>query len=168
MRKRAASLLLCGLCAVAYGQAQGGGNVSGKWVIERTAPNGNVQRVPMEFNQAQGRVDGSVGGFSGGGGSAAPINNEIFDGRMDGQTLSFYVWRGADRPVRAYYKGTLNQAGDEIVFTVTGGPIFGGGGGGGPTPAQAASTPAGQAAVAVRPPAAAAAPQQVVARRVRQ
>lgn len=168
MRTGPACLLLIGLCAVAYSQAQGGGNVSGKWVIERTAPNGNVQRVPLEFNQVQDRVDGSVGGFSGGGGSAAPINNEVYDGKMEGQTLSFYVWRGADRPVRVYYKGTLNPAGDEIAFTVTGGPVFGGGGGGGPTPGPAASTPAGQASVAVRPSAAAAAPVQVVARRVRQ
>lgn len=168
MRTISGNLLLCALCAVAYGQAQGGGNVSGKWVIERTTPNGIVQRVPVEFNQVQGRVDGSVGGFSGGGGSAAPVNNEIYDGKMEGQTLSFYVWRGADRPVRVYYKGALNQAGDEIAFTVTGGPVFGGGGGGGPAPGQAASTPAGQASVPVRPPAAAATPVQVVARRVRQ
>jgi hypothetical protein len=144
-----------------------GVNCSGRWMIERTSPNGNVQRVSIELNQFGTRVEGNVGGGGGGGGSTAPINNEIYDGRVDQRTVSFYVWRGADRPVKVFYKGMLSANGDEIAFTVTGGPIFPGGSAGGPTPAQAAPTPQGQPAVAVRPAPGAATAVQVVAKRVR-
>ena len=52
-------------------------------------------------------------------GSASPTHNEILDGKVEGDTLTFYVWTGLDRPMKAYYKGTLS--GEEIKFTVTGG-----------------------------------------------
>jgi hypothetical protein len=164
--KALAGSLIVGVLAVASPHAQSV-NVSGKWSVERVAPNGNVQRLPIELNQIGARVYGTVGGGGGGGGSAAPINNEIYDGKIDGSTVSFYVWRGADRPYKLRYSGVLSARGDELTFTVTGGPAFPGGGGGGPTPAQAAATPAGQAAVPVQPPPAAATPTQVVAKRVR-
>jgi hypothetical protein len=45
---------------------------------------------------------------------------EIFEGKTEGATLSFYVWGRTDEPVKVLYKGTL--AGDEIKFTVTGMP----------------------------------------------
>jgi hypothetical protein len=96
-------------------------NVSGKWVIQ-----GGGRRGPgptLTLNQVGSEVTGElVGGGGGGGGSAAPINNEIFDGKIENGTLSFYVWRGTDQPYKTVYKGTLNAAGDEITFTVTGAP----------------------------------------------
>ena len=161
-----ASGLLAGVLAGTSLLAQGV-NVSGKWSVERVAPNGNVQRLPIELNQIGARVYGTVGGGGGGGGSAAPINNEIHEGKVDGSTVTFYVWRGADRPFKVQYTGVLSARGDELAFTVAGGPVFPGGGGGGPTPAQAAATPAAQATVAVQPPPPAATPTQIVAKRVR-
>jgi hypothetical protein len=157
-----------GTLAGAQAAAAAGPNVSGKWAIQRTMPNGIVQQIVIDLNQAGGSVDGSVSGGAGGGGSTSPVNNEIYDGKADGQTVTFYVWRGLDRPVKTFYKGTLSPAGDEIAFTVTGGQVFPGGGGGAPTPAAAASTPGAQAAVAVRPAPGAGTPQQVTAKRVRQ
>jgi hypothetical protein len=40
--------------------------------------------------------------------------------------LTFYVWRGTDQPHKTAYKSTLNPAGDEITFFVTGMPGRGG------------------------------------------
>ncbi|WP_263418250.1 hypothetical protein [Terriglobus albidus] len=48
------------------------------------------------------------------------MSNEVFDAKVDGDTISFYVWRGSDQPAKQYYKGTMTE--DEIQFTVTGGP----------------------------------------------
>ena len=77
--------------------AQTAPNFSGKWIIQGAAGRGR-------------------------GGSAAPVNNEIYDGKVEGDTLSFYVWRGTDQPYKTGYKGTLNAAGDEVTFIVTGMP----------------------------------------------
>jgi hypothetical protein len=49
------------------------------------------------------------------------------DGKVEGDTLTFYVWVGGDEPVKQTYQGTMS--GEEITFTVTGGR--GGGFGGG-------------------------------------
>lgn len=84
-------------------------------------------------------VTGELGTGRGGGGSAAPVNNEIWDGKVSGNALTFYVWRGSDRPAKVTYKGELNAAGDQITFQVSGGPAGRGGGGGasaGGTPTQ--------------------------------
>lgn len=108
--------------------AQPAANVSGKWVIQgsgRGGGRGGVQTLTI--NQVGAEVTGElVGGGGGGGGSAAPINNELYDGKIEGSTLSFYVWRGTDKPYKTSYKGTLNATGDEISFTVTGLPGRGG------------------------------------------
>lgn len=128
--------------------AQTAVNVSGKWVIEgagRGAGRGGGRGgQTLTLNQVGHEVTGEVvGGGGGGGGSAAPINNEIFSGRVDGTTVSFYIWRGTDKPYKVSYSGTLNAAGDQLAFTITGGR------GGGPP------APAAQPAGAVTPPAAA-------------
>jgi hypothetical protein len=81
----------------------------------------------LTLNQVGTLVTGElVGSGGGGGGSAAPINNEIFDGKVEGNTVTFYVWRGTDRPYKVSYFGTINAAGDQISFTVTGAPARGG------------------------------------------
>jgi hypothetical protein len=76
----------------------------------------------LTINQVGTEVSGELSGGGGGGGTTAPINNEIWDGKVAGQTISFYVWRGNDKPVKTFYRGQLNAEGDEIAFTVTGGP----------------------------------------------
>jgi hypothetical protein len=106
--------------------AQMAPNFSGKWVIQGGG-RGRGAGPTLTLNQVGNEVTGElVGGGGGGGGSAAPINNEIYDGRIENGALSFYVWRGTDQPYKTVYKGTLNAAGDEIAFTVTGAPGRGG------------------------------------------
>ena len=68
------------------------------------------------------------------------MTNEIFGGKVDGATVSFYVWRGNDRPTKTFYKGTMNAAGDQIEFTVTGGPTRAGGAPAAPAPIIARRT----------------------------
>ena len=108
--------------------AQGVPNVSGKWAIQGGGRAGGRGASPtLTLNQVGTNVTGElVGGGGGGGGSAAPINNEIYGGKFENGTLTFYVWRGTDKPYKTVYKGTLNAAGDEITFTVTGNPGRGG------------------------------------------
>jgi hypothetical protein len=96
-----------------------GTNFSGKWMIE--APSRGTMRPPptiLTLNQIGNEVTGSVSvrNFAA---SASPTHTEVLDGKVEGDTLSFYMWSGLDRPVKVFYKGTL--AGEEIKFTVTGG-----------------------------------------------
>jgi hypothetical protein len=136
-------------------------NFSGKWAIQGGGGRGGGRGggQVLTLNQVGSAVSGEFGsGRGGGGGSTAPVNNEIYDGKVEGMTISFYVWRGNDRPAKTFYKGTLNAAGDEISFTVTGGPTRGGGQGFGPPAAPAA------AAASSAP---AAAPAPVIARRTK-
>ena len=105
--------------------AQMAPNFSGKWIIQ--GGGGRGRGPTLTLTQVGAEVTGElVGGGGGGGGSAAPINNEIYDGKVESDTLSFYVWRGTDKPYKTVYKGTLNAAGDEITFIVTGMPGRGG------------------------------------------
>jgi hypothetical protein len=101
-------------------------NYSGTWVIEE--PGGAVTRQTMTttlvLNQIGNEVTGTIS-YPDDAGSASPTHGEILDGKVEGETLTFYVWTGLDRPMKAFYKGTL--AGDEIRFVVTGGaPALGG------------------------------------------
>jgi len=106
------------LSALAVGQA--GPNFSGKWTIPGA---GRAPAQTLTLNQIGNEVAGELlGGGGGGGGSAAPINNELHDGKTENAAISFYVWRGTDKPYKVTYKGTLNAAGDEIAFTITGLP----------------------------------------------
>ena len=93
-------------------------NFSGKWVIEGANRGPMRQPAVLILNQVGNEVTGSISPRLDVG-SASPTHNEILDGKVEGDTLTFYVWTGLDRPVKAYYKGTL--AGEEIKFTVTGG-----------------------------------------------
>jgi hypothetical protein len=110
--------------------AQPAVNVSGKWTIPsagRGGGGGGRGGQTLMLNQAGSDLSGElIGGGGGGGGSAAPINNEIYDGKVDGANVSFYVWRGTDKPAKTFYKGAVNAAGDEITFAVTGGVARGG------------------------------------------
>ena len=107
--------------------AQTAPNFSGKWIMQGAAGRGRGGNPTLTLNQVGRAVTGElVGGGGGGGGSAAPVNNEIYDGKVEGDTLSFYVWRGTDQPYKTVYKGTLNAAGDEITFILTGMPGRGG------------------------------------------
>jgi hypothetical protein len=122
--------IFCALVLSASLATQASPNFSGKWVIQGGGRGGGGRGgagPTLTLNQVGGAVTGElVGGGGGGGGSAAPINNELYDGKAEGGMVSFYVWRGTDKPYKTMYQGTLNAAGDEITFTVTGAPGRGG------------------------------------------
>jgi len=94
-------------------------NFSGKWTVPQEVLPGYRVVATLTINQVGNTVSGTLH-LPGSEASAAPVNDEIFDGKVDGSTVGFYVWRGEDRPAKQFFKGTLR--GDEIIFTVTGGP----------------------------------------------
>ena len=99
-------------------------NYSGKWLIEQPGRGGRVQRSILTLNQVGSEVDGAFGArFSDSDGS--PVHREILAGKVENGVLSFYVWSGADKPVKAFYSGTIS--GETIEFTVTGGAAGPGG-----------------------------------------
>lgn len=97
-----------------------GTNFSGKWALQSAAGRGGGRGGPAILtlnhvgNEATGTLSSRIDQ-----GSGSPAGQEILDGKVEGDTLTFYVWVGGDEPVKQIYKGTL--AGDEITFTVTGG-----------------------------------------------
>jgi hypothetical protein len=129
---RATVLLVFALAAAAGAQSVPV-NFSGKWSIQGVGgrggggAGGRGGAQILVLNQVGTEVTGEFGTGRGGGGSTAPVNSEILGGKVEGATISFYVWRGNDRPAKTFYKGTMNAAGDQIEFTVTGGPARGGG-----------------------------------------
>ena len=108
--------MICIACTTAWGV-----NVSGKWAIK--VP---IQRFGREtvlillLNQAGDKISGTLIPDRGDISTGSPQSNEIFDAKVEGNTLSFYVWRGTDQPAKQMYKGVVSE--DEIQFTVTGGP----------------------------------------------
>ena len=94
-------------------------NFSGHWTLEMPGRGGQVQKMLLELTQNGNVVSGTLSA-SRDFGSASPVNNAIWGGKVDGSTITFYVWRGSDKPWKQTYKGTLS--GDQIVFTVTDAP----------------------------------------------
>ena len=108
--------------------AQPAVNFSGKWQIEPPAGRGGRGgRQILVLNQVGTDVSGELTSGRGNVANTAPVNNELWDGKVSGNSVSFYVWRGNDRPVKTFYKGEMNAAGDQITFTVTGVPTGRGG-----------------------------------------
>ena len=106
-------------------------NFSGKWVIQPTAGRGGGRGSPtvLVLNQAGADVTGTIT-VRIDPGTSSPLNTEVMGGKVDGDKITFYVWTGTDQPVKAMYTGTMSAAGDEIIFTVTGGRGAPGGFGG--------------------------------------
>src|SRR5262245_33649262 len=137
--------LIFSVLAATVTLAQAEVNFSGRWQLEGgpTGRGGGGRGGPqvLTLNQVGNEVTGELGAGRGGGGSAAPVNNEIWDGKVSGRSIAFYVWRGSDRPAKVLYKGELNAAGDQITFQVSGGPAGRGGGGGGAASQGGTQTP---------------------------
>jgi hypothetical protein len=95
-----------------------GVNVSGKWTFTRQAARGGRGPAPMvvTLNQVGSELSGSVTPPPGNS-TGSPANVEVLGGKIEGDTVSFYIWTGLDKPVRNFYSGKLN--GEEILFTVT-------------------------------------------------
>ena len=94
-------------------------NFSGHWVIETPGRGGQVQQTFLVINQNGSAVTGTLSARLDAG-TSSPVNNQIWGGEADGNTITFYVWRGSDKPWKQTYKGTLN--GDQIAFDVTDAP----------------------------------------------
>jgi hypothetical protein len=95
-------------------------NISGQWIIQTKSPGGHTQSYILLLNQFQAALTGSLrlqAEIS----TGAPSSNEIVDGKVEGSTVSFYIWRGTDQPVKHLYKGIIS--GDQIRFTITMPPI---------------------------------------------
>ncbi len=97
-----------------------GPNVSGKWIMDVPARAGQTRRVTLILNHVGGEVTGTITA-AGRPSSASPVYTEVLGGRVRGDTVSFYVWEGTDRPAKVIYEGKI--LGDEITFVITGGPI---------------------------------------------
>jgi hypothetical protein len=116
MRALFLSILLSVLAAPAFAA-----NFSGKWAIQSTAGRGGGGRggpTILTLNQTGAEVTGSIT-VRNDPGTNSPLYTEISGGKVEGDTLSFYVWIGTDQPVKATYSGKINAAGDEIAFTVS-------------------------------------------------
>jgi len=95
-------------------------NFSGKWALEVPGRGGQMRRTILILNQVGNVVTGSLPATPGRS-SASPTHTEIWDGKVDGDTISFYIWEGREQVAKVFYKGTLS--GDQITFTVTGGAV---------------------------------------------
>jgi hypothetical protein len=92
-------------------------NFSGKWLVTRESTGGRGPgTIVITLNQVGADLTGSITPPRGNS-TGSPANVEVFGGKVDGDTISFYIWTGLDRPVKNLYQGKLN--GDAIVFTVT-------------------------------------------------
>jgi hypothetical protein len=99
-------------------------NFSGKWLLTRQQGAGGATGgggrgpapVVVTLNQIGNEVSGSITPPRGNS-TGSPANMDVFGGKVDGDTISFYLWTGLDKPVKNMYEGKLN--GDEITFTVT-------------------------------------------------
>jgi hypothetical protein len=110
-------------------------NFSGKWALQNAmGRGGRGGATVLTLNQVGDQVTGTIT-LRIDAGTNSPVNNEIWGGKVAGDTLSFYVWTGTDQPSRVTYRGTMSASDDEIVFTVTGGRGGGFGGFGGGQPA---------------------------------
>ena len=111
-------ILAIGVLLAAVSLPASAANFSGKWEIRSTAGRGgNRGGGVLTLNQVGNEVTGTMS-VPTQIGTNSPVNEEIWDGKVEGDTLSFYVWRGTDQPMKTNYRGTMSASGDEIVFTV--------------------------------------------------
>lgn len=91
-------------------------NISGKWELTRQGPGRPRAPVILVLNQVGDKLTGSLSpprGVS----TGSPANVDVWAGKVEGDTVSFQLWTGLDKPVKNLYQGKIT--GDEIVFTVT-------------------------------------------------
>jgi len=100
--------------------APGTPNFSGKWSLQQQGRNGARTASILTINQAGATLSGILSNAGNPGAGAFP-SAEIYGAKVEGDTITFYVWRGSDKPAKQFYKGVMN--GEEINFTVTGGPV---------------------------------------------
>lgn len=96
-------------------------NFSGKWALQSAGGRGGFGGATvLTLTQTGTEVTGTIA-VRIDAGTNSPVNDEIWGGKADGDTVTFYVWTGTDQPTKTTYTGTLAASGDEIAFTVSGG-----------------------------------------------
>jgi hypothetical protein len=94
-------------------------NFAGKWLIETETPFGRARTI-LELSQVEEKVGGTmmtvIRGMSRFG-LPPSLQQQIHGAKIDGKTLTFYVWTGRDEPLKDIYKGVLTDKG-EISFEV--------------------------------------------------
>jgi hypothetical protein len=98
-------------------------DVTGKWTYEQPGMNGRPARAITITLKADGaKLTGSVPGFGGGqkggGGGTPPADQEISNGKVDGNNISFEVKRTTPNgDFVTKYEGTLS--GEELKLKIT-------------------------------------------------
>jgi len=104
--------ILCAMVALPLTAA----NFSGKWLFTRQGGGRGNPPVVVTLNQIGSEVTGSLAPPRGNS-TGSPAYTDVLGGKVDGDTISFYLWTGLDKPVKNFYQGKL--AGEEILFTLT-------------------------------------------------
>jgi hypothetical protein len=91
--------------------AMNAANFSRKWALSTGGRGGPTIFV---LNQVGNDVFGNIVGQRVDPGSGATQNQEILDGKVNGDAIAFYIWTGSDVPAKQMYKGTMS--GDEITL----------------------------------------------------
>jgi hypothetical protein len=105
-------------------------DVTGKWTYEAPGRGGNPGRsttmtLKADGMKLTGTVPGGGGGRGGGGGGTPPADQEISNGKVDGNNISFDVKRTTPNgDFVTKYEGTLD--GDSLKLKITR-PAMGGG-----------------------------------------
>jgi len=106
LQKAVHAVLLLSLLAVSALAA----DISGQWKAEFTLPDGSARQNTMNFKQDGDKLTGTVAGQMG--------EAEIRDGKVSGDTVSFYVMRNfGDNEMKLTYTGQVS--GSEIKFKVS-------------------------------------------------
>ncbi|HLK62137.1 MAG TPA: hypothetical protein VKU19_01760 [Bryobacteraceae bacterium] len=95
-------------------------DVTGKWTYEGPGRGGNPGRpVTITLKQDGSKLTGTVPGFGGrGGGGTPPADNEISNGKVDGNNVYFEVKMNMQgNEVVTKYEGTLD--GDSLKLKIT-------------------------------------------------
>jgi hypothetical protein len=103
-------------------------DVTGKWTYEQPGRNGGAGRpttitLKQDGTKLTGSVPAMMGGRRGGGGdaaapAAAPADQEISNGKVDGNNISFEVKRTTPNgDIVTKYEGTLD--GDSLKLKIT-------------------------------------------------
>lgn len=120
-------------------------NCSGKWSLPI---NGRGGQTVLVLNQVGNEVSGTVTATGRDAGPGAPRNQEIIDGKVNGDVITFYIWTGIDVPAKQMYKGAMS--GDEITFEITGGAVLRLGAGGAKIPGLENQPPVSSSSIAKR------------------
>jgi hypothetical protein len=94
-------------------------DVSGKWTYEMAGRNGGPARqMTITLKQDGGTLTGTVPGFGGRGGGGGAAEQEISNGKVDGNNISFEVKREFNgNTMVTKYEGTVS--GDELKLKIT-------------------------------------------------